>query len=45
MRAAMLCREMGWSWQEYCSQPQWLVFSLLSMMQNEAEQANNKQQS
>jgi hypothetical protein len=42
MKAAILCREMKWSWEVYCSQPQWFITMLLSMLQNEAEQAERR---
>jgi hypothetical protein len=42
MKAALLAREMGWTWQEYRAQPQWFVISLLTMMQNEAEEAKRR---
>jgi len=42
MKAAILAREMGWTWQEYCDQPQWFVTMLLSMLQNEAEETKHE---
>jgi hypothetical protein len=43
MKAAVLCREMKWTWQEYREQPQWFVTMILSMLQNEAEEIKSKQ--
>jgi hypothetical protein len=42
MKAAILCREMKWTWEEYRAQPQWFIVMLLSMLQNEAEEMNRK---
>jgi len=42
MTAAILCREMGWTWQELQDQPIWFVKNLLSFMSAEAEH-NRKQ--
>ena len=42
MKAALLCREMKWDWHTYRSQPQWFITSLLTMLQNEAEEAKTK---
>jgi hypothetical protein len=42
MKAALICKEMGWTYQEYCDSPQWFVTIVLSMFQNEAEEVNRK---
>lgn len=42
MKAVLISREMGWSWQEYREQPQWFIAMLLSMLQNEAEELKRK---
>jgi hypothetical protein len=40
--AALVCREYGWTWQEYQSQPTWFVKTILSMLREEAEEANRR---
>jgi len=45
MKAAIICRELGWTWQEYCEQPHWFITMLLSMLQNEAEETKRKSKS
>jgi len=42
MKATVICREMSWTWQEYRDQPQWFITMLLSMLQNEAEEAKRR---
>jgi len=37
MAAAILCREMGWTWQELQDQPIWFVKNILSFMSAESE--------
>jgi hypothetical protein len=45
MKAALVCREYGWTWQEYCDQPAYFVDIVLSMLSTEAaEQKKNRQQ-
>lgn len=45
MRAAVICREFGWTWNEYWSQPQIFIDTIVSMLNEEAkaqERRNNK---
>jgi hypothetical protein len=42
MRAVLLCDRHHWTLDEYRRQPQWFITSLLSLMQNETEAANNR---
>jgi hypothetical protein len=42
MKAVLLCDREKWTWQQYREQPQWFITSLLTMIQNEAEQANRR---
>ena len=37
MTAVILCREMGWTWQELESQPLWLVKNLVNYLTAESE--------
>jgi hypothetical protein len=36
MSMAVLCREMGWTFQEYMSQPTWFIHMLVAYMQAES---------
>jgi hypothetical protein len=38
MVAALVCREMGWTWQEYQSQPSWFAKIVSEMIRAESEQ-------
>lgn len=38
MVAAILCREMHWTWDDYMSQPVWFVTILLTMLQAESQE-------
>ena len=38
MLAALICREMGWTWQEYQEQPGHFVDIVLAMLQAESEE-------
>ena len=42
MKAALICREMGWTYQDYRDAPQWFVVMILSMLQNEAEEMRDR---
>jgi hypothetical protein len=42
MKAALIIDREKWTWQEYEQQPQWLIAMLLTMLHNEAEEANRK---
>ncbi len=45
MKAALICRKFGWTWQEYESQPDWFVDEIVMMFSAEAEEneRRNKQ--
>jgi hypothetical protein len=45
MKMALICREMGWTYQEYRDAPQWFVIILLSLFQNEAEEMKRRSKS
>jgi hypothetical protein len=36
---AELCRTMGWTWNDYLAQPQWLIDTLLGMMSAEGDKS------
>ena len=38
MIAALICREMGWTWEEYERQPSWFVKIISEMIRAESEQ-------
>jgi hypothetical protein len=42
MVAALICREMGWTWQEYQNQPAWFIDIVLEMLKAEAEELKKK---
>jgi cytochrome bd-type quinol oxidase subunit 1 len=42
MLAAIICREFGWTWQEYEKQPSWFIDIILKMMQAENEAMKRK---
>lgn len=42
MASAILCREMGWTWQELQEQPIWFVKNLLAYLTAEANHANKQ---
>jgi hypothetical protein len=42
MKALLICREFGYTWEEYRALPQWFVTMALSMLQNEAEEMKRK---
>jgi hypothetical protein len=41
MVAALVCREMKWTWEEYQNEPSWFIEIILTMLQQEGE-ANNR---
>ena len=45
MVAAIVCREYGWTWEEYQCQPAGFLKTITSMLQNEAEESNRKAKS
>jgi len=42
MVQAIICREMGWTWEEYQKQPAWFIDNLLLMFNAEAVAQNKK---
>jgi len=42
MKSVFLCHEMGWTLDQYRAQPLWFITSLLSLMQNQAEEMNRR---
>jgi len=42
MKALLICREFGYTWEEYRALPQWFVAMALFMLQEEAAEANRK---
>lgn len=45
MRAAVICREFGWTWNEYWEQPQVFIDVIIDMLNEEAkaqERRNSK---
>jgi len=45
MVAAILCREMHWTYQEYSEQPTFFIAILLTMMQSESEERERRSKS
>jgi hypothetical protein len=41
MIAAAICREMGWTWQEYLEQPLPFLWALTSMLKAKAKYEND----
>jgi hypothetical protein len=42
MGRAIICREMGWTWQEYDEQPTSMIAHLIAMMRAENQAARKK---
>jgi hypothetical protein len=42
MVAALVCREFGWDWNTYQSQPKWFIDIILAMLREEAEESNRR---
>jgi hypothetical protein len=40
----MLCKEMGWTYEEYLSQPQAFILMLIELFRAEAQHANSQVQ-
>lgn len=40
--AALVCREMKWTWEDYANQPAWFIKVVLGMIQHEIEEANRR---
>jgi len=43
MLAAIICREMKWTFEEYQNQPSWFIDIILEMLQAESAEAKKKQ--
>jgi hypothetical protein len=41
---AILCREMGWTYEQYLDQPTWFVQSLMYLLSEEAKAAKQRQE-
>lgn len=39
MLAAVICREFGWTWEEFWDQPQPFIETIVDMMEAEAKEA------
>jgi hypothetical protein len=37
-----VCREYSWDWNTYQEQPKWFIDVILSMLRNEAEEAQRR---
>jgi len=44
MLAALICREYGWTHDEFWSQPQTFIETIMEMLNAEAEAQNKKQE-
>jgi len=42
MVAALVCREMKWTWEQYRTQPVWFISTILAMLRQEAEELERK---
>jgi hypothetical protein len=42
MKMVLLCDREKWTWDELRSNPHWFNVSLMSLMQNEAEEMNRR---
>jgi hypothetical protein len=42
MVAALVCREMKWTWAEYQNEPVWFIAIILDMLRQEAEAVNRR---
>lgn len=40
IKIAVLCQHMGWTYQQYMSQPRWLIQTLEIKLNEEAHEAN-----
>ena len=45
MLGAILCREFGWTWQEYENQPVWFLDTVVIMLQEESQKQKKEKQS
>jgi len=39
-----VCREMGWTYEEYCTQPDWFIDTIEVMMKVEGEKSAEQNQ-
>jgi len=42
-KAAIVCREFGWTWDEYQAQPTWFISTIVSMLREEAEESKRRE--
>ena len=42
MYAAIVCREYGWTWEQFLDQPKSFIDTIFSMLQNESQVAEMK---
>jgi len=42
MTAALICREFGWTWQEFENQPAQFIDNILAMLQEESREMERK---
>ncbi|MCE9585716.1 hypothetical protein K8R04_00120 [Candidatus Uhrbacteria bacterium] len=40
--AALVCREMGWTWEQFQEQPSWFIDVLTEMFQAEGEHSKKE---
>jgi hypothetical protein len=40
--AALICREFGWTFEEYQNQPSWFIDIILEMLKAEAEEIKKR---
>lgn len=43
-RRYIVCKTMGWTWQEYAAQPAWFIDQILAFSSVESDVANRQQQ-
>jgi len=42
MIAAIVCREMGWTWKEFNDEPHWFISVILGLMAEETAHQNRQ---
>jgi hypothetical protein len=40
--AALICREYGWTWDQYREQPTWFIKTIVSMLREEADESKRR---
>jgi hypothetical protein len=38
----LVCREFGWTWEEYQDQPTWFINEIMLMLREEAEESDRR---